>query len=126
MPRDPAARAAVRTWMSASEGTFLVLAIAYGSGAAPHVAEDLQAQLSGSVHRDFDWMEQELQQKHGKFLVGDTVTAADTMMGFSVDFILKMKLGTSGKRWPAVEKWLESVHAAPAYQRAVEKTGFVL
>lgn len=128
MPNDPAERAEVRMWISASEGTFLLhaLAIAYGSVAAPHAAGDLNAQLSGSVQRDFDWLEQSLQRKGGKFLMGDKVTAADTMMGFSVDFILKHELGTSGSSWPAVQTWMVNVHATKTYQWAVEKTGFVL
>lgn len=128
MPDSAAERAAVRMWMSASEGTFLLhaLAIAYGSAAAPHAAGDLDTRLSGAVQRDFDWLEQSLQREGGKFLLGDKVTAADTMMGFSVDFILKNKLGTSGSSWPAIQRWMSNVHDTKTYQRAVEKTGFVL
>jgi glutathione S-transferase len=115
-------------WMSASEGTFLThaLAIMYGSGAAPEVAHKLQVSLSSQVHRDFDWLEEGLLQGGGKFLVGDTVTVADTMMGFSVAFILKMGLGTDGKQWPTVNAWLENIESTPSYQRAVQKTGFTL
>lgn len=111
--------------MAASEGTFLVhaLAIAYGSGAAPSAAETLQQKLSGQVHRDFDWLEGELKAGKGKFLVGTEVTAADTMMEFSVAFILKNGLGTGGKSWPAVETWLKDVQGLDSYQRAVKKTG---
>ncbi|KAI5194629.1 hypothetical protein E4T39_08563 [Aureobasidium subglaciale] len=128
MPADTAMRSQVRVWMSASEGTFLIhaLAIAYGSGAAPESSEKLAAGLAPQVHRDFDWLESELEKGSGKFLVGDRLTAADTMMGFSIAFILKMGLGTKGKEWPAVKAWLANVENTPAYQRAVEKTGHTL
>jgi glutathione S-transferase len=59
-------------------------------------------------------------------LVGDHLTAADTMMGFSIAFILKMGLGTKGKEWPAVNAWLANVESTPAYKKAVEKTGHTL
>jgi glutathione S-transferase len=54
------------------------------------------------------------------------LTAADTMMGFSIAFILKMGLGTKGKEWPAVNAWLANVESTPAYKKAVEKTGHTL
>ncbi|KAH9862545.1 hypothetical protein IAQ61_009962 [Plenodomus lingam] len=128
MPADIAERTQVRVWMSASEGTFLIhaLAIMYGSGAAPDAADKISKGLSPQVHRDFDWLESELKKGGGKYLVGDHLTAADTMMGFSVAFILKMGLGTSGKKWPAVEAWLANIESTEAYQRAVNKTGHTL
>lgn len=128
MPTDTAMRSKVRIWMSASEGTFLIhaLAIMYGSGAAPESTEQLAAGLTPQVHRDFDWLESELKKGSSKFLVGDQLTAADTMMGFSIAFILKMGLGTKGKEWPAVNFWLANVENTPAYQRAVQKTGHTL
>ena len=128
MPTDTAARSQVRVWMSAADGTFLIhaLAIAYGSCAAPESGEKLQAGLSPQVHRDFDWLESELKKGSGKFLVGDRLTTADTMMGFSVAFILKMGLGVKGKKWPAVDAWLANVEGTSAYKKAVEKTGHTL
>jgi len=128
MPEDPILRSQVRVWMSAADGTFLVhaLAIAYGSGAAPDASEKLQAGLSPAVHRDFDWLESQLRLGDGKFLVGDYLSAADAMMGFSVAFILKMGLGVKGKEWPAVNDWLASVEGTLPYRKAVEKTGHTL
>lgn len=128
MPADLAQRTQVRIWMSASEGTFLThaLAIMYGSGAAANAADKISAGLTPQVHRDFDWLEAELKKGSGRFLVGDHLTAADTMMGFSVAFIFKMGLGVKGKTWPAVNAWLASVEGTETYQRAVEKTGHTL
>lgn len=128
MPASAAERAKVRMWMSAAEGTLLIhaLAILYGSGAAPDAAETLQEKLSGQVHRDFDWLEAELKAGNGKFLVGDGVTAADTMMEFSVAFIMKMGLGVKGKSWPGVDAWLKNIQGLESYQRAMQKTGHTL
>lgn len=128
LPLDPATRSKVRTWVSAAEGTFFLhgLAIFYGSASVPSAAQGLQDGISGAVHRDFDWLEAELAQGSGKFLVGDTVTVADTMMEFTVNFIMKNGLGTKGKSWPAVEKWMADVQGTETYKRAVEKTGFKL
>jgi glutathione S-transferase len=78
------------------------------------------------VQRDLDWLESELQAGNGKFLVGDHVTAADTMMEFSVQFILTRKLGTGDKRWPAIEAWLQNIQNQESYKNAVEKTGYSL
>jgi glutathione S-transferase len=128
MPADLATRAKVRTWMSAAEGTFFLhgLAIFYGSASVPNAAERLQNAISGAVHRDFDWLESELKQGGGKFLVGNSVTAADTMMEFPISFILKNELGTKGKKWPAVEAWLKNVQSTKGYKKAVAKTGYKL
>jgi len=128
MPEDPVLRSQVRVWMSAADGTFLVhaLSIAYGSGAAPESSEKLQAGLSPAVHRDLDWLESQLILGHHNFLVSDRLTAADTMMGFSIAFMFKMGLGTKGKEWPAVNAWLANVESTEAYRKAVEKTGHTL
>lgn len=128
MPVDVAKRTQVRVWMSASEGTFLThaLSIMYGSNAAPDAADAISNSLSPQVHRDFDWLESELKQGDGRYLVGDHLTAADTMMGFTVAFIFKMGLGTGGMKWPTVDAWLANIESTEAYQRAVKKTGHTL
>lgn len=117
LPVDKVARAYARMWISAAEGTFLVhaLAIMYGSGVAPEAAEKLHVGLSTQVHRDFDWLEDELRCGASKFLLGDTVTVADTMMGFSVAFIRKMGLRTKQKTWPSINTWLDNIEATPTY-----------
>ncbi|KAF2758652.1 hypothetical protein EJ05DRAFT_510552 [Pseudovirgaria hyperparasitica] len=107
LPSDRAHRVNVRVWVSAAEGTFLVhaLAILYGSGAAPDAADTLQAGLAGV--------------SNANFLVDDGMKIADTMIEFSVVFILKMGFGTKGRSWPAVEKWLANVQNQELYKKAV-------
>lgn len=90
--------------------------------------------LSPNVHNDFAWLEHELSSSDndgssgGKdFLVGDHLTAADIIMGFSIEFIFARKLGTeSDGRWPRVQSWLDRIREVPSYKKAVERTGYKL
>lgn len=82
--------------------------------------------LSADVIKDMDYLEAELGRSNGRFLRGDEVTAADIMMQFSAGNTLVRELGTTGRRWPRVEKWYANCEARPAYKRAVEKTGYIL
>lgn len=84
---------------------------------------ELEKKLSVNVQAGLEWLESELQAGNGKFLVGDHVTAADTMMVFSVQFILTRKLGTGDRPWPAIEAWLQNIEGQAGYKKAVEKTG---
>jgi glutathione S-transferase len=73
-----------------------------------------------------DWLENELRDSNsgGKFLVGNELTAADIMMGFSVEWLFNRRLGTDGGDWPMVQKWFQGITARPAYRKAVEKTEY--
>lgn len=93
------------------------------NAAAEHLPE-MERGLSVNVRNDLDWLEAEVKDRG--YLVGEGLTAADVMMGFSIEFILARKLGTEGGEWPGVRKWLENVQRREAYTRAVEKTGYSL
>ena len=84
--------------------------------------------MAANVQKDLSFLETELSLSSvsGKFLCGDHVTAADVMMQFSVDFILARELGTQGKQWPNINRWLEACGKEEGYRRAVEKTGHKL
>jgi glutathione S-transferase len=105
------------------------LAITYARWNIP-ADSDILAQaekgLSVNVQNDLDWLETELSFSPGPFLCGDRITAADTMMQFSIDFILVTKLGTQGRTWTNIEKWLKACKESEGYKRAVEKTGYEL
>lgn len=73
-----------------------------------------------------DYLEAQLGKSTGKFLVGDKVTVADCMMLFSAQFILARELGTKGRKWEKVEKWIADCEETESYKRAVEKTGHKL
>ena len=133
IPTEKAARAKVREWIAASEGTFMIhsLAVLYARWQMPEAGKkdllpEMEKKLSVNVQGDLDWLESELQSGNGQFLVGDHVTAADTMMGFSARSILTRKLGTGGRHWPAIEAWLQHIESQTSYKKAVEKTGFIL
>ena len=76
------------------------------------------------MHDDLNWLESELVGK--QYLVGNAVTAADIIMGFSIESIFTMKLGTEGGDWPNARKWLEGLQKTEGYRKAAEKTGYSL
>jgi glutathione S-transferase len=82
--------------------------------------------LSPNINKDLDYLESTLSKHSGKFIVGDSLTIADIMMEFSVDFVLVRELGTKGKSWPKINEWLKVCHETKTYQEAVRKTGYTL
>ncbi|KAH3920719.1 hypothetical protein HBH56_008930 [Parastagonospora nodorum] len=132
LPTDPAQRVKVRQWIHASEATFALhaLAILYARWNVKDVPEGAleaaEERMAVNVQNDMSWLETELSLSPGQFLCGDHVTAADIMMQFSAQFILARDLGTLGKEWPNINKWLEACKKTDSYQRAVKKTGYEL
>lgn len=134
IPTDMAQRTTVLQWIHASEGQFMLhaLAITYLRWFAPPSAlsdgtvEETERGMSVNVQKDFDWLESELQNSKGQFLLGENLTAADIMMHFSAHFILARGLGTKGKSWPKVTEWLTACEAREGYKTAVEKSGYEL
>lgn len=134
IPKDVKERIKVLQWIHASEATFMLhgLAITYARWTIPKeaqesgVLEQAEKGLSVNVQKDLDWLETELSLSPGKFLCGDKVTAEDMMMQFSIDFILTTKLGTQGKTWPNIAKWLKTCAETDSYKLVVKKTGYEL
>ncbi|CAO2657778.1 Nn.00g039040.m01.CDS01 [Neocucurbitaria sp. VM-36] len=130
LPHDPQQRVKVRQWVHAAEATFALhaLAILYArwsipSTAPPGTLEATEAGMSANVQNDLSWLESELEMSEGRFLCGDQVTAADIMMQFSAEFILERELGTGGREYPRIRKWIDVCRESEGYKRAVEKTG---
>lgn len=65
-----------------------------------------------------DWLESELATR--RYFAGDAFTAADMMMSFPLE-ASRARGGLDSKR-PHLIRWLEEMHARPAYQAAL-KTG---
>ena len=88
----------------------------------------MEQALSPNVQNDLNWLESELSSNEsgGRYLVGSDLTAADILMGFSIEFILMRRLGTDGGSWPKVQTWLSGITNRDAYKLAVEKTGYSL
>lgn len=92
------------------------------------MSPDLLQTLTIDTGHDLDWLDAQLKASGTHYLVGDTVTAADTMMAFSVQFILEFGLHPKEKdgQWDNVRNWLSNVEKNKMYQRAVAKTGYTL
>ncbi|KAL5114944.1 hypothetical protein ACEQ8H_007191 [Pleosporales sp. CAS-2024a] len=132
LPTDAAQRVKVRQWVHAAEATFALhaLAILYMRWHVKDVSQDAmeaaEERMAANVQNDMSWLETELSLSSGGFLCGRDVTAADIMMQFSVAFILARQLGTNGKEWPNINKWMDKCQGTESYQRAVQKTGHKL
>lgn len=93
--------------------------------AAQYVA-GLEAAIAPIVRGAMQWLEMELESgpSQGQFIVGTDLTAADIMMGFSIETIFAMKLGTERQDWPLISKWLANMMGRKAYKTAAEKSGY--
>jgi glutathione S-transferase len=133
LPKGIKDRIRVLQWVHASEATFALhgLAILYvrwnmPKDAAKGTLEAAEKGMSVNVQNDMAWLENELAQSPGKFLIGDHPTAADIMMHFSIDFMLVRQLGTQGKEWPNIMKWKKACEETEGYKQAIAKTGHKL
>lgn len=134
VPENPHTRTQVQQWVHAAEGTLMMhgLPVLYVRWFAPESAKESGAvdemveKLSANVQKNLDWVERTLDASTGGFLVGNSVTAADIMVKFSIDFILARELGTQGKKWPKIEAWIKRCEALESYKKAVEKSGHTL
>lgn len=127
---DEAAQIKILQWVHTAEATFMLhcLAIIYARWNYPASAPkeglaEMEKGMGVNVQNDLDWIEKELAESGSTFLVGDSVTAADIMMQFSISYIFTRQLGTQGKTWPKTEAWLKRCEETPSFKKAVEKTG---
>ncbi|KAK9771487.1 putative Glutathione S-transferase [Seiridium cardinale] len=138
---NPQVRAKTREWVHAAEGVFALhgIAIMYARWFLPEESKsalpEMEEKLSTNVRNDLDWIEGHLREQNTKFLSGNTVSAADIMMQFSIEFIYARRLGLNAREageeggdghWPETKKWLKRCMNEPAFKRAVEKTGYTL
>ena len=143
LPSDARERIMARTWLHASEGTFMVhaLSLVYAQWFMPDakggnqgLLEETQKGMAVNVQKDLDWLEGELakgEETEGqgrKWLVGNRLTVADIMMVFSVDYILVKGLAKpeKGQEWKRTEKWLKTCKREEGFQKALKKTGYQL
>ncbi|NDY89636.1 glutathione S-transferase [Ideonella livida] len=83
-------------------------------------AKVLGAFVSPNLQRQLDFMEAELAQR--PWFAGQAFTGADVMMSFPLEAAAQ-RAGLTGARYPALQRWLDAVHARPAYRRALERGG---
>lgn len=78
--------------------------------------------LSKNVINDMNYLEARLSESKGKFLLGDSITAADCMMHFSASFILARELGIKPQGYPRSQQFVQDCEATETYKKAVQKT----
>ena len=106
-------------WLHFSEGSAMtpILLNLYtarlGEAAAP-----LHPRIDQQLESHFHFMEDSL--KATGWFVGDGLSGADIMMSFPAEAAVKM--GRAANR-PNLTKFVETIHARPAFQRALEKGG---
>jgi glutathione S-transferase len=120
-------------WLHFAEGTAmppLVMKLVFNRierGPMPFfarpIARGIARKVKGSfidpnLERIVAHIEGELER--GDWFAGDVFTAADIQMGFPVE-AAAARVGTR----PAMARFLERIHARPAYQRAIEKGGAI-
>jgi len=121
-----------RYWLHFAEGTAmppLVMKLVFNRierGPMPFFAKPIAKGISRKVKAGFidpnleriaGYMEAELGRS--AWFAGDAFSAADIQMSFPVEAIMAR---AGGKR-PNLGRFLERIHARPAYQRALEKGG---
>ena len=121
-------------WLHYAEGSamppLLLKLVAQRIGTAPMpffakpIARKIAATLESSfinpqLKLHFGYMDNEL-SKTGWF-AGETFTAADVQMSFPLE-AGSARAGMKG-RTPAIDDFLQRIHARPAYQRALERGG---
>ncbi|ORY86353.1 glutathione S-transferase [Protomyces lactucae-debilis] len=110
-----------RMWVHYAESTLMVhaLAVLYARWSLPNDPEQLakcESFMGINVQLDLDYVNAHLEGRD--FLEEGTLTAADIMLAFSCEIAIVRKLGTGGKTWPNVERWLKSLAQREAYRKA--------
>ena len=106
-------------WLHFAESTafpplgIVVWLTLYRTDAAEH--STLIADARTRAATGFEQLERELSDK--QYLLGDTFSAADIMMGFTL--IAGRMLGVIDDRYPAINAYLERLQARPALQKTM-------
>ncbi|AMV44396.1 glutathione S-transferase [Paraburkholderia caribensis] len=135
---EPAAgtpeRQQFRYWMHYAEGSAMpplllkLVALRIGSAPMPFFAKPIAKKISSTLQSTFidpqialhmGFIEDSL-RKTGWF-AGNEFTAADIQMSFPLEAATAR--GSRDAKYPSVARFLDTIHARPAYQRALERGG---
>jgi len=119
-PKDTPAFASYRYWMHYAEGSFMPpLLIKLYLSRIGEPAKPLLERVDRQIQMHLDFIESELKSK--SYVAGEEFTAADVQLSFPAEFALGR--GDLQDRQPQLRRWLQRLHARPAYVRALEKGG---
>lgn len=85
----------------------------------PILGKRAMARIQPMLDTHLDWLEKELSTRD--WFAGSEFTAADVMMSFPLE-ASRARGGLDGSR-PNLTRWLERIHARPAYKTALAKGG---
>jgi glutathione S-transferase len=88
-------------------------------GRIPLMGKPALKRIQPMIDNHLDWVESELASR--PWFAGDQFTAADVMMSFPLE-AARGRAGLGASR-PATMKWLEAIHARPAYRAALNAGG---
>lgn len=132
-PQGSSQRLRYTYWLHFAEGTAmppLVMALVFNrieSAPMPFFVKPVARGIARKVKGDFiapnlarivDHMEAELGRS--EWFAGDAFSAADVQMSFPVEAAAAR---AGGAKKPNMQRFLDRIHARPAYQRALEKGG---
>jgi glutathione S-transferase len=85
----------------------------------PIFGKRAQARIQPMIDVHLDYLERELAGRD--WFVENAITAADIMLSFPLE-AARARAGLGASR-PNLTRWLDRIHARPAYQRALERGG---
>lgn len=116
--RDDARR--WRFWLHYAEGSLMPpLLVKLVLTRIPLFGKAAQKKLQPMIDVHLDYIEAELSNR--EWFAGREFTAADVMMSFPLE-AARARAGLDASR-PATIRWLDAIHARPAYQAALAKGG---
>jgi glutathione S-transferase len=116
--RDAALR--YRYWLHYAEGSMMPpLLLKLVLARVPIFGKRALKRIQPMIDVHLDWVESELASR--SWFAGDAMTAADVMMSFPLE--AARARGGLGASRPASIAWLNTIHARPAYQAALQKGG---
>ncbi|WP_188054974.1 glutathione S-transferase family protein [Sphingosinithalassobacter sp. CS137] len=88
-------------------------------GRIPLFGRSAQKRIQPMIDVHLDWIEAELAGR--PWFAGEEFTAADVMMSFPLEAAVARAGAAEGR--PHIARWLETIHARPAYRSALAKGG---
>jgi glutathione S-transferase len=123
-----------RYWMHYAEGSAMpplllkLIALRIGSAPMPFFAKPIAKKISSTLQSSFvdpqialhmGYIDDSLRATG--WFAGDDFTAADIQMSFPLE--AASARGGQGSKHPSIRRFLDTIHARPAYRRALERGG---